>query len=131
MEIYEVSLEESKTKIKEKLLGDSALLKNIVRELNCCGCLEDLEYFYNDEEFFRTFFHNQTMEAVRAVTYGDYRYTDAYVVFNAYGNLESFNEWELIEELKDNIDDIVSELIENKNHVYTTDEELKELLEVE
>ena len=49
----------------------------------------------NDEEFFNIFFENNVDEAVRAVCFGDYRYTDDFVMFDAYGNLQSFNEYEL------------------------------------
>jgi hypothetical protein len=48
------------------------------------------EIYNNDEEFFEIFFTN-ALEAVRAVSFGDYRYHDDYVIFNGYGNLETFN----------------------------------------
>lgn len=51
----------------------------------------DDEIHSNDDDFFNTYFENRTLEAVRAVCYGEYKYTDEYVVFNGYGNLESFN----------------------------------------
>lgn len=51
----------------------------------------DDEIYINDEDFFNTFFEEKTLEAVRAVCFGEYRYQDDYVIFNAYGNLESFN----------------------------------------
>ena len=56
-------------------------------------CLEedmDSYIYYNDEYFFEEYFANNVTEAVRAVCYGDYRYMDTFVVFNGYGNLESF-----------------------------------------
>lgn len=51
----------------------------------------DDEIYTNDEEFFEMFFEGKAMEAVRAVSFGDYRYNDDYIVFNGYGNLETFN----------------------------------------
>ena len=42
----------------------------------------------NDEDFFNLFFEGKPMEAVRAAFYGNYRYCDEWVWFNAYGNLE-------------------------------------------
>ena len=54
-------------------------------EENMDGCI-----YYNDEYFFEEYFRNNVTEAVRAVCYGDYRYMDTFVVFNGYGNLESF-----------------------------------------
>ena len=58
----------------------------------CQNCnYPDDEIYNNDEEFFKTFF-TEPVEAVRASFYGDYRYCDEYVMFNGYGNLESFND---------------------------------------
>lgn len=51
------------------------------------SCEDEIES--NDEDFFDTFFEGKPMEAVRASFYGNYRYADDYVWFNAYGNLES------------------------------------------
>lgn len=53
--------------------------------------LGDDEIFNNDEDFFNTFFDGKVIEAVRAVSFGEYNYSDEYVKFNGYGNLESFN----------------------------------------
>lgn len=52
----------------------------------------DDEIYFNDEEFFNVYFEGKVLEAVRAVSYGEYRYTDEYVIFNGYGNLETFND---------------------------------------
>lgn len=49
------------------------------------------EIYSNDDEFFEIFFNGKVLEAVRAVSYGEYNYSDDYVKFNGYGNLESFN----------------------------------------
>lgn len=63
-------------------------------ELNNKYC-EELNYsdeiYINDEDFFNTFFENNPMEAVRATFYGDYDFRHDYVIFNGYGNLETFN----------------------------------------
>lgn len=48
----------------------------------------DDEIFYNDEDFFNTFF-SSPLEAVRASCYGDYNYNDNFVKFDGYGNLDS------------------------------------------
>ena len=41
-------------------------------------------------------------ELVRAVCYGEYHYTDKYVIINVYGNLDSSNNWEDFAEIDDN-----------------------------
>lgn len=50
----------------------------------------DDQIYENDEEFFEMCF-TKPIDAVRAVAFGDYRYTDSYVRFDGYANLESFN----------------------------------------
>lgn len=58
----------------------------------CRNCnYPDNEIYINDEEFFNTFFSNNVIEAVRAVSYGEYNYCHEYVMFDGYGNLQSFN----------------------------------------
>jgi hypothetical protein len=49
----------------------------------------DGRIYPNDEEFFSLF--GDVMEVVRAISYGDYNFSDNYVYFNGYGNLETFN----------------------------------------
>lgn len=62
----------------------------------------DNEIFNNDEDFFNTFFDGKVLEAIRAISFGDYRYNDDYIKFDGYANLETFND------PSDNID--ISEL---------------------
>ena len=116
-----------KEKIREYLLNNEETLLDVVSELNSWnGCLENLDFWENDEEFFNTFFNNP-MEAIRATYYGNYNYNDEYVKFNGYGNIDSYSEYERIEEIKDSIDDIVDNLIEYYYNIYI-DEELGDLL---
>ena len=118
-------------KIREYLLDNEEVLFDIVSELNSWnGCLDYLEFWGNDEEFFNTFFESP-MDAIRATHYGDYNYNDDYVRLNAYGNIESFSEWERNEEIKDNIDDIVDNLVEYYYNIYIYDHELENLLSEE
>lgn len=74
--------------------------------------LIDLEYHYNDEEFFNIFFGINTMDAVRAVCFGDYRYNDDFVRFDGCGNLESVNKYELMAEYDLYKDEIADKIIE-------------------
>ena len=46
--------------------------------------------YYNDANFFADYF-SDTMEAVKAVCFGAYKYQDEYVQFNGYANLETSN----------------------------------------
>ena len=116
-----------KEKIREYLLNNEETLLEVVSELNSWNsCLDNLDFWENDEEFFNTFFDNP-MEAIRATYYGNYNYNDEYVKFNGYGNIDSYSEYERIEEIKDNIDDIVDNLIECYYNIYIN-EELESLL---
>ena len=116
-----------KEKIREYLLNNEETLLDVVSELNSWNsCLDNLDFWENDEEFFNTFFDNP-MEAIRATYYGNYNYNDDYVKFNGYGNIDSYSEYERIEEIKDNIDDIVDNLIEYYYNIYIN-EELENLI---
>ena len=116
-----------KEKIREYLLNNEETLLDVVSELNSWNnCLDYLDFWENDEEFFNTFFENP-MDAVRATYYGYYNYNDDYVKFNGYGNIDSYSEEEKNEEIKNNIDDIVDNLIEYYYNIYIN-EELENLL---
>lgn len=115
-------------KLKEYLLNNTDTLYDIVRQINSWdNSLDWLDYFENDEWFLNDMFQS-TADAVRAVCYGKYNYTDDYVKFNAYGNLESCNDLELEHELQDSIDEIIDRLIELKDEIDIYDDELKEIL---
>jgi len=83
-------------------MNKEKFLKAIIEEINCFDSQEMIElnntYCYennytddqihdNSEEFFQNVYGDNIMEAVRAVSYGDYNYTHNYVKFNGYGNL--------------------------------------------
>ena len=104
---------ETLEQIKEMLLGlGDDTLRDVAQNLNSYnGCLDYLDYYENGEDFFDTFFQTKD-EAVRAVCYGDYNYTDEYVIINAYGNCDSVSEMEYYSLLEDSVDDIADNLVE-------------------
>lgn len=68
------------------------------------GSNETIEYF--DKDFFNCFFGDK-MEVARAVYFGNIQsWTDEYIRFNAYGNLESLNEFDVVEEIDNYVEDI-------------------------
>ena len=116
--------------IKNYLLNHVNEIGGIVSEINSIdGSLDFLEYWDNDEEFFNTFFYNNPMEAVRASFYGDYNYCDNWVKFDGYENLKSVNDYDLENEYKDNIDDIVKSILEHYEEINICDNELIKLIE--
>lgn len=96
---------------------DNSQLRDMVSQVNSYdSSLENLEVYENDDDFFNTYFNNNVIEAVRAVSFGEYNYSDEYVKFNAYGNLESLSEYEyneLLEEYADEIAERYLELVES------------------
>ena len=116
--------------IKNYLLNHIDVIGEIVNEINCLdGSLEFLEYWENDEEFFNTYFYNNPMEAVRSSFYGDYKFCDKYVKFNGYGNLESFNDYDLEKEYKEYLEEITKSLLEHYQEISICDKELIKLIE--
>ena len=116
--------------IKNYLLNHVDEIGDIIIEINSIdGSLDYLEYYENDEEFFNTYFYNNPTEAVRSSYYGDYNYCDNYVRLNGYGNLESFNDYDLEKEYKEYIDDITKSLIEHYQQISICDDELISLIE--
>jgi hypothetical protein len=72
----------------------------------------DDEVHANDEDFFATYFDNDVMGAVRAVSYGSYNYTHTYVKFNGYGNLESFSYFRA-DDLCENVETMAEYIADN------------------
>ena len=106
-------------KLQGLLLENVEYLMTIVQELNNWNSsLDNLRVYENDEEFFEMFFQGNPMEVARAIYYGYYKYMDKYVRFNAYRNLESLDNFEYEGELKDNIEEILDDLMENYNNIY-------------
>ena len=91
---------ETQTQTKEQVINQIIDLINDMDDnelitLNNEYCesanIYDSEIFANDDEFFEIFFDNNTLRAIQATQFGDYRYHDNWVTFNGYGNLDSFN----------------------------------------
>lgn len=126
-------LEKVREDLREQLENLSLTDKiSLVNEINKYdGTLDYLVAYENDEEFFQTFFSHNVMEVVRAVYYGDYRYTDDYVRFNVNGNLESFSSYEFESDFYDEIDVIIDWILDNGDDIkhYIDTELLDEFLE--
>lgn len=117
-------------KLKEELSIDE--LKEMSKDVNGYnGRLDFLDYFENDEYFFRDFFGDKVDEAVRATYYGDYNYMDDYVRFNVYGNLDSCSEYEYEKEIEDNADEIIENYVEIIDEMWDDDlvKKIKNIIE--
>lgn len=128
-------LEKVREDLREQLenlsLNDKISLVNEINGYD--GSFDNLVAYENDEEFFETFFNHNVMDAIRATYYGDYRYNDEYVRFNAYSNLESFNSYEFESDFFDEIDAIIDWILDNRDNLdleyYVDTELLDEYLE--
>jgi hypothetical protein len=87
--------------------------------------LEHIGFMYNDEDFFETFYKDDVVEAVRATQFGDYNFMDDFVLINAYGNLDSYNDFEAMNEFRDHKEEIADAIF----RFYEQDEFMCELLE--
>ncbi len=90
---------------------DSSELVQLNNEYCQSANYYDSEIYENDEDFFATFFANDTLRAIQATQFGDYRYHDNWVSFNGYGNLNSFNA--VIDNLCELIPTMADYIIEN------------------
>jgi hypothetical protein len=114
--------------LRSYLLENMEELKSLVWDINSWnGSLEYLEVWENDEYTINEIFTNP-YEALRSSYYGGYNINDDYFKFNAYGNIESLNNYDYEEELKDNIEEIIEALLEVYNHL-DINEELWDLIE--
>ncbi len=109
---------------------DSQLLS--FHNIMCSNDRSNDEIYDNDEDFFKMMFDGKIYEAVRAVYYGNYKYMDEFVQFNAYGNLDSFNSVEDVIDLVELADDILeneddySDDIDFEDAVYVIIEQMED-----
>lgn len=71
----------------------------------------DDEIYTFDEDFFETFFADKPMEAARATAFGEVNWSDEWIKFNGYANLESVNGFNLSNHIDK--DEIRRDIIEN------------------
>lgn len=104
---------------------------SLISELNSYdGSFEYYNYYENGEYFFETFYSGRIDEAIRACCYGNYKYMDAYVKINDYGNLTSKCEYELEKEFESEsfLEELTSYILENKRKTYF--DEIDDFIEI-
>jgi len=116
----------------EYLKDNVDTLRDMASEVNSYnGALDNYCWYNHDEYFYEDFFTSKD-EVARAVYYGgnDYNYMDEYVRFNAYGNLETANNWSIEQDLLDGAEEILDEFLElySDNNVSTYDEAFKDMI---
>ncbi len=104
---------------KEQLLNnylyeETEKIRDLVRDSNCYnGVFDYLDYQDNDDEFFNIYYSNNVIEAVRAVSYGEYSYYDDFVKLNDLGNLESIDKFKLANLLNNELKYIIDEILQS------------------
>ena len=99
----------------EHLIGDD--LAQLLQHMNSYdGCFDDAAY-YDMGEFDEFLSNNTPMEIAQMIFYGEFNPNDEYFHFNAYGNLESADWYDIVAEAEDLKDDIIDHL----THYYSGD----------
>jgi len=111
------TIENNKQSIKAYLENLSANELVNIHNIYCDSVNYMDDYIYNnDESFFADYFSGNPMEIARAISFGDYRYQDEFVKFNGYGNLESFQEYNVGNII--DIDSILLDILDNSQKYY-------------
>ena len=113
--------------IKEYLLNNNDELMSVVNELNDWNdCLHDLQFLENNLSFFEDYYNNDVKRIISAIR-NSYNYRDEYVQINKDGIIVSYQHYEVIFLMRDEIDRIVEYLMEYKDRLYLS-EEVKNLI---
>ena len=105
-------------KLEGLLLNDVSLIESIVSEVYCnSGELEFLNFYSTDEldDYLDGFSPSQV---ANMVYFGNYCPNDVAFRLDGYGNLESLSSWEIEDEYRTYIDEIVEALLRNKDDIY-------------
>jgi len=96
-----------------------------IMDLNNLLC-EELSHpdgiiYNNDNEFLTMAFGSDVLRAVQATFYGNYNYSHDYVMFNGYGNLDSFGylNHDNLFDILDNIADYIIEDFATYSYFFT------------
>lgn len=101
-------------RVKDLLLEDDRLLQSVVSDINSWnGSLRDIEFYPLDSYELEVFFGNDMMKLADAICDGNFNSNDDYFTLDdVYGYITTYTETEMIEELKNNIDDIVEQFFD-------------------
>ena len=114
--------------LKEYLLNNEDKLLEVVNDLNSWnGSFENL-YFYENDKYVIDELFPSAYDFAEKCACGDYNINDEYFRIDGYGNIESCNEYEMIQDMKDSIDDIIDALKDEYTNL-DIDDELINLIE--
>ena len=114
--------------LRNYLLENEKELTLVVSELNSYnGSLDYIDFWSNDPYTINELFPS-AYELAERIQYENYNINDDYFKFDGWGNLVSYSEYDMIQEMKDNIDDVVEMLLEYY-HMICISDKLTELIE--
>ena len=118
-----------KNTLKAYLLNNMETTRGLIQEINCWnGALECLDYI--DMELFNEYMmDSEPTWIAERIFYGDFNPNDDYFQFNAYGNLVSYDLWDVNAEIEDYIGEVIDALVEYKDHI-DMDTEILAMVEV-
>ena len=107
--------------LKEMLLNEVSIVK-VVKDINSWNRQLDWLDFI-DMDLFDEFMEGQSpIWIAERIYYGDFNPNDEYFIFNGYGNLVSYDEWEANKECEEYINEIIDALIDNIDYIDTYSE---------
>lgn len=102
--------------IKEQLPGlDVETKLYIYNELN----LTDYEQYYNDFDELMNLYFDDPADAARAAYFGDFSLTDNYFTLDVYGNVKSYNDYTLNNQLTMVLEDHLEEIYSLDDYILT------------
>ena len=114
--------------LRNYLLENEKELTLVVSRLNAYnGSLDYMDFWSNDPYTINEIFPS-AYELAERIQYGDYNINDDYFKFDGYGNMVSYSEYEMIQEMKEEIEVIIEMLLEYYHEIYINTE-LTELIE--
>jgi hypothetical protein len=106
-----------KEKLENVLLSDIDMIADVVREINSySGALEFLEV-YDMEEFDYIVEGLSPLEIASKTYYGKLNPNDSYFRYDSYSNFESLSSWEVEDEYRNYISEIVDRMLEVKDNI--------------
>ena len=117
--------------LKGYILNNVSKGMDLINEVNSWdGSLDYLQVYYMDD-FDEIMNGCQPIEIAQRIYFGDFNPNDEYWRFNGYANLESLDEYELYEEIKDNAIEIAQRTVElyEDGHLNYLDDEIVEILD--
>lgn len=115
--------------LRAYLLNNMETTRGLVQEVNSWnGALEHLDYI--DMELFNDYMlDSDPMWIAERIFYGDFNPNDEFFQFNGYGNLVSYDLYDINAEIEDYIDEVIEAIIENRDDI-EMDEVIESMIEV-